>query len=488
MKKLLVALVLLLGLARGASAQITVPYTFTPGTVILASEVNANFSTVSTNALNRTGGTVTGNVTVNGGITIDGADIGAHLVGGQVRSTVAGTAGSPAFSSTADTTTGMYFPAAGEIAWALSGVQRMGLHVNGLSVFGNNIINNVGKIPAISSTYFSSLDGSALTGILEANITDGSILARVAANETISGAWTFNIGTISTDVKIAQFLSTWNNAGVTFTGVNIDVTDTASAATSKLLDLKVGGSSVASVDKTGKLTATSLQLTTGATNGHVLTSDASGNATWQAAPAGSTGVPTGMVAWFESSCPGGWTRRSGAGETYENKFIRGGATYSAGGGGADTHTHSVDPPNTTSTGHSADHTHNVDIASTGSSTDGDHTHSVSGSSASTDISHTHSFTTGGPSASTGALIGGTGVGTSAHTHSGTTDSAGGSHSHTLSVTTASQGGHSHTFNPVATASGGASVSHTHDVNVGSFTSGSGSNVPAYVQVVVCKKD
>jgi hypothetical protein len=34
--------------------------------------------------------------------------------------------------------------------------------------------------------------GINLTGLVEANITDGTILARVASNETISGTWTFN--------------------------------------------------------------------------------------------------------------------------------------------------------------------------------------------------------------------------------------------------------------------------------------------------------
>jgi len=44
------------------TGQVTVPYTFTDGTRAVASEVNSNFSTLGTQALNRTGGTMTGHL------------------------------------------------------------------------------------------------------------------------------------------------------------------------------------------------------------------------------------------------------------------------------------------------------------------------------------------------------------------------------------------------------------------------------------------
>jgi hypothetical protein len=50
---------------------------------------------------------------------------------------------------------------------------------------------------------------------------------------------------------------TWNAAGTTFTAAKVDVTDTASAAASKLLDLQVGGVSKFSVGKTGIVSAAS---------------------------------------------------------------------------------------------------------------------------------------------------------------------------------------------------------------------------------------
>lgn len=52
-------------------------------------------------------------------------------------------------------------------------------------------------------------------------------------------------------VDIYNMAQTWNAGATTFTAIKMDVTDTASAAASKLLDLLVGGSSRFSVGKAG---------------------------------------------------------------------------------------------------------------------------------------------------------------------------------------------------------------------------------------------
>lgn len=57
--------------------------------------------------------------------------------------------------------------------------------------------------------------------------------------------------TASAPMTLAQ---TWNNAGVTFTGLKVNVTDTASAAASLLMSLQVGGASRLSVSKNGQIT------------------------------------------------------------------------------------------------------------------------------------------------------------------------------------------------------------------------------------------
>lgn len=48
---------------------------------------------------------------------------------------------------------------------------------------------------------------------------------------------------------------TWNNAGTTFTGIKYNVTDTASASGSLLMDLQVGGTSKLKVGKDGAFRA-----------------------------------------------------------------------------------------------------------------------------------------------------------------------------------------------------------------------------------------
>ena len=56
---------------------------------------------------------------------------------------------------------------------------------------------------------------------------------------------------------IYDLADTWNASGTTFTAVKMNVTDTASAAASLLMDLQVGGSSKFSVTKAGAITSVS---------------------------------------------------------------------------------------------------------------------------------------------------------------------------------------------------------------------------------------
>lgn len=169
MKKLLIILMLLW--ASSATAQITVPNTFTSFTLISASALNANFSKVATDALNRTGGTLTGNLTVNGGITIDGADISAYLSGGKLIAT----------STAADSlTTG-------------GGITA------GTGVVG--IVDTSGRIPALTSTYFASLSGANLTSLPAANLT-GTITSATQdlitrTGTVVSGTWSAAFGAVS---------------------------------------------------------------------------------------------------------------------------------------------------------------------------------------------------------------------------------------------------------------------------------------------------
>ena len=57
--------------------------------------------------------------------------------------------------------------------------------------------------------------------------------------------------TVTTSNPVLNLSQTWNAGAVAFTGLKFNATDTASAATSLLLDLQVGGSSKFNVDKSG---------------------------------------------------------------------------------------------------------------------------------------------------------------------------------------------------------------------------------------------
>jgi hypothetical protein len=62
---------------------------------------------------------------------------------------------------------------------------------------------------------------------------------------------------ITTSQPLIDVSQTWNSSGTTFTGAKINVTNTASAAASLLLDLQVGTTSLFSVGKAGNVKAPS---------------------------------------------------------------------------------------------------------------------------------------------------------------------------------------------------------------------------------------
>ena len=72
-------------------------------------------------------------------------------------------------------------------------------------------------------------------------------------------------GTLTDDAQALNITSTWNDAADTFTLIKADVTNTASAAGSKLMDLQVGGVSKFSVDATGAASAKSIAIDTSST-------------------------------------------------------------------------------------------------------------------------------------------------------------------------------------------------------------------------------
>jgi hypothetical protein len=475
-------LALLLALPAVAAAQITIPNTLAAGAVIRAADLNTNFSALGDKSLNRvTGGVIEGNVTLNANVTFDGVDLSDFLLTtGEVLAQTGGVVGAPAFSRTGDTSTGLYFPAASEVAVALGGSQKLLLNASGVTAYGVNIINSSGKIPALSSTYLADLSGANLTTLNASNVSSGTLGdARLSANVPLLNAAT------NTFTGNAAFGGTLGVTGATTVGAF-----TASGAVALPASIRVG---------------------TSTTPGYVLTADGDGNATWQATGAAVGAVPAGMIAMFDTSCPATWTRVS----AWDNKFVRGGATYSAAGGGSDSHTHTVDPASTASSADGA-HSHTVDPLAVTSAAGGshshttntvaDHGHDVIGSTASGG-DHTHTGTTdnGGDHVHGASVVAGAdgtdsavGGGDSAGTHNHTfTTASGGSHTHAVDIDTSVAGSHSHTVSTaadhthsvdVASTTSSTSATHTHTVDIASTSTSSGANVPAYVQVVFCKKD
>ena len=81
-------------------------------------------------------------------------------------------------------------------------------------------------------------------------LSDYSNLALLNANNSFTGQNTFAAGTITTSLPLT-ISQTWN-AAATFLGLVLDVTSTQSNATSRILQVKVGGSETAAIDRSGR--------------------------------------------------------------------------------------------------------------------------------------------------------------------------------------------------------------------------------------------
>lgn len=80
--------------------------------------------------------------------------------------------------------------------------------------------------------------------------------------------------TSTTSNPVLDLNQTWNNAGLTATGLKLNVTNTSSAAASLLMDLQIGGSSVFRVQNNGQIFGQYFTFTAGAggaTTGYIQT-------------------------------------------------------------------------------------------------------------------------------------------------------------------------------------------------------------------------
>lgn len=98
-------------------------------------------------------------------------------------------------------------------------------------------------------------DHGALTGLADDDHTQYALVtgARAFTGTISTKAIAAALGTITSALAALDATVTWNSGGVTFTAIKAAITDTASNAGSKLLDLLVDGSSKYQVGKTGNV-------------------------------------------------------------------------------------------------------------------------------------------------------------------------------------------------------------------------------------------
>src|SRR5215831_7066782 len=78
------------------------------------------------------------------------------------------------------------------------------------------------------------------------------------AAHTIAGSLSWDGATVTTSTPLINLTQTWNASGVTFTAIKANVTNTASAAASLLMDLQVATASKFNVDASGNVTASTI--------------------------------------------------------------------------------------------------------------------------------------------------------------------------------------------------------------------------------------
>lgn len=101
----------------------------------------------------------------------------------------------------------------------------------------------------------SALDGTELLEMTQSGDTFSTTPADIRTYAQ-SLPMDFVGGTQTTDNPVISAAQTWNAGGVTFTAIKLDVTNTASAAASMLIDLQVGAVTQFNVTRGGALTIT----------------------------------------------------------------------------------------------------------------------------------------------------------------------------------------------------------------------------------------
>lgn len=162
-----------------------------------------------------------------------------------------------------------------------------------------------------------TLTGTGTTVVMQ---TAPTLTGPVTLNAAVgSSGLTITGATQTTSQPALNITQTWNGGAVTFTGLKANITNTASAAASYLLDLQVGGSSKMNVRRDGtiQLASVGIEFVNGL-SGYGITIGGGGyvdgmHLKWGG---GTSGVAIGgLKVNFASTCAVGWSSTSDANVT-----------------------------------------------------------------------------------------------------------------------------------------------------------------------------
>ena len=114
------------------------------------------------------------------------------------------------------------------------------------------------------------------------------------------------------NVAISNLTATWNASGTIYKGIQLNVTNTASASGSKLFDFQVGGTSYVNADTNGVLSANGY-----AGNSSIIVTDSTTARTLSAAD-------NGKIIYFTNASAITVTTASGLGQGFSCALIQGG--------------------------------------------------------------------------------------------------------------------------------------------------------------------
>lgn len=107
------------------------------------------------------------------------------------------------------------------------------------------------KISALTALLGSALAVDDAFPVVDTSVTTTKKITTQELLTGLLGSTGLNGATVTTSNPLLNFTQTWNDAGVTFTALKSNITSTASATASMLLDLQVASASVHKVLKSG---------------------------------------------------------------------------------------------------------------------------------------------------------------------------------------------------------------------------------------------